>query len=77
MSTTVGNILSYSVVFIKKINLLCLHHERFPGKFINFSEATKGGVLPKKLFLKISQYLQQSCRPVTLLKTESSTDVFL
>ena len=34
------NKLSYSVIFIKKINLLQLHHWCFPGKLINFSEAT-------------------------------------
>ena len=46
------NILSYSVVFIKKINLLRLRHWWFSGKFMNFSEAVTGGVLWKKLFLK-------------------------
>ena len=38
------NILSYSVVFIKKINLLRLRHWWFSGKFMNFSEAVTGGV---------------------------------
>ena len=45
--------LSYSVVFIKKINLLRLRHLCFPEKFMNFSEAATEGVLWKKLFLKI------------------------
>ena len=38
------NILSYVVVFIKKINLLRLLNWCFPGKFMNFSEAGTGGV---------------------------------
>ena len=33
----------------------------FPGKFMNFSEADIGGVLRKKLFLKLLQYSQKSC----------------
>ena len=72
ISTAVSkvNILSYSVVFIKKINLLRLSHWCFPGKFMNFSEAATGGDLWKKLFLKISQYSQESCRPATFLKTD-------
>ena len=69
--------LFYSVVFIKKINPLCLRHWCFPGKFMNFSEAATGGVLWKKLFLKISQYSQENCRPATLLETDSNTGVFL
>ena len=40
---------------------------------MNFSEAATGGVLWKKLFLKISQYPQESYRPSTLLKTDSNT----
>ena len=56
------NILSYSVLFIKKnffvltrkiINLLRLFHWCFPEKFVNFSGRANGGVLWKKLFLKI------------------------
>ena len=39
------NILSYLAVFIKKINLLRLHHRCFPRKFMNLSEAATGGVL--------------------------------
>ena len=69
--------LFYSVVLIKKINPLCLRHWCFPGKFMNFSEAATGGVLWKKLFLKISQYSQENCRPSTLLETDSNTGVFL
>ena len=38
---------------------------------MNFLEAVTGGVLWKKLFLKISEYSQESCRPATLLKTDS------
>ena len=33
----------------------------FPGKFMNFSEADIGGVLRKKLILKLLQYSQKSC----------------
>ena len=69
--------LSYSVVFIKNINLLGLRHWRFPGKFMNFSGEATGCVLWRKLFLKISQYSQERCRPVTLLKTDSNVGVFL
>ena len=36
----------------------------FPEKFMNFSEAASGGVLLKKLLLKISQ---ESWRPATFL----------
>ena len=32
------NILSYSVLFIKKINLLRLRHRCFPGEFMNFQK---------------------------------------
>ena len=39
---------------------------------MNFSEATTGGVLWKKLFLKIPQYSQESCRRATLLKRDSN-----
>ena len=42
-----------------------------------FLEATTGGVLWKKLFLKHLQYSQESCRPATLLKKDSDTGVFL
>ena len=38
------NILSYIVVFIKKINLLRLLDWCFPGKFMNCLEAGTGGV---------------------------------
>ena len=40
---------------------------------MNFSEAVTEGVLFKKLFLKISQYSQESCRPANLLKRDSNT----
>ena len=72
MTTSVSNILnSYSV------NLLHLHHWCSSGKFMNISEAAIGDFLWKKLFLKFSQYSQESCRPATLLKAESNTGVFL
>ena len=73
----VSNIITYSFVFDKKINLLCLRHWFFPRKFMDFSEAATGGVLWKKLFLKILQFSQESCRPATLLKTHSNTGAFL
>ena len=44
---------------------------------MNFSEAATGSVSWKKLFLKILQYSQESCRSATLLKTDFNTDVFL
>ena len=44
---------------------------------MNFSEAATRGVLLKKLFLKIGQYTQESCRPATLLKRDSNTGAFL
>ena len=44
---------------------------------MNFSEAATGSVSWKKLFLKIMQYSQESCRSATLLKADSNTDVFL
>ena len=77
MSATASKILtyyfyiSYSVELIKKINLLRLRHWCFPGKFIIFSKSATGGVLRKKLLLKISQYLQEKCRAAILLKTGS------
>ena len=46
------------------------------NEFMNFSEAAIRGVLWKKLFLKILQYSKESCRPATLLKTDSNADVF-
>ena len=39
------------------------------------TEAATGGVLYKKLFLKILQYSQES--PATLLNRDSNTDIFL
>ena len=44
---------------------------------MNFLDTATGRVLWKKLFLKILQYLQESCTPATLLKTDSITRVFL
>ena len=41
--------LSYSVLFIKKINLLCLHHWCFSGKFRNFLQEQKQ---PPEVFCK-------------------------
>ena len=43
---------------------------------MNFLEAATRDVLWKKLFLKISQYSQESCRPATLLKTDYNTSDF-
>ena len=40
---------------------------------MNFSEAATEGVLWRKLFLKISQYSKQSCRPAYLLKRDFNT----
>ena len=44
---------------------------------MNFSEAATASILWKKLFLKTSQYSQESCRPATLLKRDSNTGFFL
>ena len=54
---------------------LRLRYWCFPGKYMNFSVVATGGVLWKKLFLKISQYSQKSFRPATLLKRDSNTDL--
>ena len=76
------NILSYSVAFTKKKNLLYLRHWFFPGKFIYFSEAATGGVLWEKLFLKkfriftgklracnfIKKRIQHRCFPLIIAK---------
>ena len=53
-NTTVGfiNIISYSVIFIKKINLLHLHYWRFPGKLINFFRSSHQNCFMKKAVLK-------------------------
>ena len=68
------NVPSYSVVFIKKVNLLRLVADWcFPVKYMKSSEAATGGVLWKKLYLKILQYSQESCRPATLLKRDFNT----
>ena len=49
-NTTVGfiNKLSYSVIFIKEINLLDLHHWWYPGKFINFFRSNHQNCIMKK-----------------------------
>ena len=77
MSTTVSKIVTHyliqSYLLKRSITLPALI---FLGKFMNFSEAATGGVLCKKLFLKISQYSQESYRPATLLKPDSKTRVF-
>ena len=39
---------------------------------MTFSEAATGGALRKNLFLNISQYSQESCRPAFLLKKDSN-----
>ena len=44
---------------------------------MNFSEAATRGVWRKKLSLKNLQYSQESWKPATLLKTDSTRDVFL
>ena len=43
---------------------------------MNFSEEATGSVLRKKLFLKILQYLEKSCRP-SLLTLFLSSDKLL
>ena len=49
----------------------------FSWETYEFFRTATGGVLLKKLFLKILQYSQESCRAATLLKKDSNTDVFL
>ena len=49
----------------------------FSWEIFEISEAVTGGVLWKKLFLKNSQYSEESCWPATLLKRDSNTAVFL
>ena len=70
-------ILSYSVAFIKKINLLHLHHWHFPRKVCIFQRQPREMFYAKKLFWNILQYSQESCRLATLLKRDSNTGVFL
>ena len=62
---------TYSVVFIKTINLLRLPRRCITEKFIIFSVAATGGFPFKKLFLTISQYSEESWRPATLLKRDT------
>ena len=71
MSTTVSKILTCYLVQSYSAT------DVFTGKFMKFSEAVTGGVLWKKLFLRILKYLQESCRPATLLKRDSNAGVFL
>ena len=47
----------------------------FSLEIYGFSEVATGRVLWKKLFLKISQYSQESCRPATF-KKQAPTQVF-
>ena len=81
------NILSYLVVFIKKINALDLPHWYFTGKFTNFLKQQKHPteVLCKKgAFNNFAVFLWNTCvgvslqafRPATLLRG-SNTNVFL
>ena len=54
--------LSDSVVFIKKVNLVCLCHWCFTRKFMNFSEATTGGALtgtPRRIDVDITSIRQR------------------
>ena len=72
------NILSYSVVFIKKINLLRLPHWHwcFHGKFMNFSEAATGGVLIKKAVLKIFGKIHRKVAGLQSFNKETPTQMF-
>ena len=49
----------------------------FCWEIYEFFRTAARGVLWKKLFLKISQYSQESFRPATFLKRDSNTGVFL
>ena len=56
------NMLSYSVVFIKKINLSSLCHWCFPVKFTNLLKQQKQSteVFCKKVFFQVLQYSQKT-----------------
>ena len=64
----VVNILYYSVVFIRQINVLGLRHWYFTGKFTNFLKQQKQWRCSvKNVFIKISQYSHENtCVGVTL-----------
>ena len=60
------NLLSYSVVFTKKINQWSLHHWCFLGKFMIFLKQRNQ---PSEVFCKfIKKRLQQSCFLVNIAK---------
>ena len=76
MSTTVNKMLTLCLIQSYSLKR-CIYQASATNVFLGNSETTTGVVLWKKLPLKISQYSQESCRPATLLKTDSNTGVFL
>ena len=77
-NTTVGfiNILSYSVIFITKINLLRLHHSCFPGKFINFFRINHKNCFMKKAVLTNFCNIHRKVAELQPYQEETPTQMF-
>ena len=77
-NTTIESInkLSYSVIFIKKINLLHLHHWCFPGKFINFFRSNHQNCFMKKSVLKIFCNIHRKVSELQPYQEETPTQMF-
>ena len=77
-NTTVGfiNILSYSVIFIKKINLLHLHHWSFLGKFIIFFRSSHQNCFMKKAVLKNFCNIHRKVAELQPYQEETPTRMF-
>ena len=77
-NATVGfiNKLSYSVIFIKKINLLHLHHWCFPGKFINFFRSNHQNCFMKKGVLKNFCNIHRKVAELQPYQEETPTRMF-
>ena len=77
-NTAVGfiNKLSYSVIFIKKINLLHLHHWCFPGKFINFFRSNHQNCFMKKGVLKNFCNIHRKVAELQPYQEETPTRMF-
>ena len=77
-NATVGfiNKLSYSVIFIKKINLLHLHHWCFPGKFIFFFRSNHQNCFMKKGVLKNVCNIHRKVAELQPYQEETPTRMF-
>ena len=77
-NATVGfiNKLSYSVIFIKKINLLHLHHWCFPGKFIIFFRSNHQNCFMKKGVLKNVCNIHRKVAELQPYQEETPTRMF-